>query len=97
MARDFLTGEEQVKGLERHLSVQADLLGRRHVGGRRRRLLVLLVVTRDQERAARGLFLGFQHPEEIPGVKGLTDEMITQLGGLSPQRLRVIARTSSMR
>jgi eukaryotic-like serine/threonine-protein kinase len=28
---------------------------------------------------------------------GLTDEMITQLGGLSPQRLRVIARTSSMR
>jgi len=28
---------------------------------------------------------------------GLTDEMITQLGRLHPQRLSVIARTSSMR
>jgi TolB-like protein/DNA-binding winged helix-turn-helix (wHTH) protein/Tfp pilus assembly protein PilF len=28
---------------------------------------------------------------------GLTEEMITQLGGLAPQRLRVIARTSVMR
>jgi len=28
---------------------------------------------------------------------GMTEEMITQLGGLNPQRLGVIARTSAMR
>jgi len=29
-------------------------------------------------------------------VDGMTEEMITQLGGLSPQSLGVIARTSTM-
>jgi len=36
-------------------------------------------------------------PEQEYFSDGLTDEMITQLGRLQPQRLSVIARTSSMR
>ena len=36
-------------------------------------------------------------PEQEYFSDGLTDEMITQLGRLHPQRLSVIARTSSMR
>jgi hypothetical protein len=36
-------------------------------------------------------------PEQEYFSDGLTQEMITQLGRLHPQRLRVIARTSSMR
>lgn len=36
-------------------------------------------------------------PEQDYLTDGLTDEMITQLGRLHPQRLAVIARTSAMR
>ena len=38
-----------------------------------------------------------QNPEEQYFADGMTEEMITQLGGLDPEHLGVIARTSAMR
>jgi len=53
------------------------------------------------EPAIRLAVLPFQNltgdPDQEYFSDGLTDEMITQLGRLQPQRLSVIARTSSMR
>ncbi len=66
-------------------------------GGMRRRLAG---IPPDEGRITLAV-LPFQNltgdPDEEYFSDGLTDEMITQLGRLHPQRLSVIARTSSMR
>lgn len=38
-----------------------------------------------------------KHPEDTPAIEGLTDELITEFGGILPERLGVIGRTSVMR
>ena len=68
-----------------------------NVGGMRDRLVGIPT----DEAPIRLAVLPFQNltgdPEQEYFSDGLTDEMITQLGRLNPQRLSVIARTSSMR